>query len=195
MAVDANNINFLGKDEKDREASERIAAEWKEDVISKEEEEEGRSNRPIVRLPLGTRPEEAVPSSRLSPAMERTQAMTDAFKYFAATAKLRLRSNDRIRSKEQQARDQDVKLQDLKSFAKNFKLTSPVPPDLVSILGKDLESQLKIRGSTKRRDTKGAENLSSEKVQAERRAKLQPASFRDVVIGRQYFTQTSSNMP
>lgn len=68
----------------------------------------------------------------------------DAFKQFANTEKLRLRAAQE--AKRSNARhEKNVKLNDLKKFAENFRLKSRVPDDLVPILAKDHEKQLEIK--------------------------------------------------
>lgn len=64
----------------------------------------------------------------------------DAFKQFASTEKMRLQERRRNQAKH----DKDIKLNDLMKFSKNFKLTTPVPRDLVPILAKDKRKQEEI---------------------------------------------------
>ena len=63
-----------------------------------------------------------------------------AFKAFTATEKLRAQEHQRQAARHSKA----VKLNDLKKFAQSFKLHTPVPKDLVSILAKDKVKQEKI---------------------------------------------------
>jgi hypothetical protein len=68
----------------------------------------------------------------------------DAFKQFANNEKLRLRAAQE--AKRTNARhEKNVKLNDLKKFAENFRLKSRVPDDLVPILAKDHDKQLEIK--------------------------------------------------
>lgn len=68
----------------------------------------------------------------------------DAFKQFANNEKLRLRAAQE--AKRSNARhEKNIKLNDLKKFAENFRLKSRVPDDLVPILAKDHEKQLEIK--------------------------------------------------
>ncbi|KAF1942358.1 hypothetical protein EJ02DRAFT_502904 [Clathrospora elynae] len=66
--------------------------------------------------------------------------LLDSFKHFSATEKLRVADRQRALARESKA----VKLNDLKKFALNFKLSTPVPPDLVPILAKDETKQQTI---------------------------------------------------
>jgi hypothetical protein len=68
----------------------------------------------------------------------------DAFKQFANEEKLRMRQQTEAKKMQGRA-EKNVKLNDLKKFAANFKLKSRVPDDLVPILAKDREKQLEIQ--------------------------------------------------
>jgi hypothetical protein len=68
----------------------------------------------------------------------------DAFKQFANNEKLRLRAAQE--AKRSNARhEKNIKLNDLKKFAENFRLKSRVPDDLVPILAKDHDKQQEIK--------------------------------------------------
>lgn len=66
--------------------------------------------------------------------------LLDSFKQFSAAEKLRMTERQRTIARENKA----VKLNDLKKFALNFKLSTPVPSDLVPILAKDETKQQAI---------------------------------------------------
>lgn len=86
----------------------------------------------------------------------------DAFKQFANTEKLRLRqAQEAKRSNARQ--EKNVKLNDLKKFAENFKLKSRVPDDLVPILAKDRDKQLEIQSKAEAA-AKEEEQKSKEKT-------------------------------
>lgn len=75
---------------------------------------------------------------------DRVRDTADAFKLFANNEKLRIKAvQEAKRSVVRQ--EKNVKLNDLKKFAANFKLKSRVPDDLVPILAKDREKQLEIQ--------------------------------------------------
>lgn len=86
------------------------------------------------------------------PALKKTESTTedhvrgtaDAFKQFANNEKLRLRQVQEQKRVHARA-EKNVKLNDLKKFAENFKLKSRVPDDLVPILAKDHEKQQEIK--------------------------------------------------
>jgi hypothetical protein len=87
------------------------------------------------------------PQAKVSPAAKEGGAtatvekdVVNAFKAFTATEKLRAQEHQRQAAK----RDKAVKLNDLKKFAQNFKLHTPVPQDLVPILAKDKDKQSQI---------------------------------------------------
>jgi len=66
--------------------------------------------------------------------------VVDAFKNFAGNEKLRIQEHQRKMARQ----DKAVKLNDLKKFAENFKLHTPVPQDLVPILAKEKTKQDEI---------------------------------------------------
>ena len=70
--------------------------------------------------------------------------VTDAFKQFANNEKLRARQMQESKRGAIRA-EKNVKLNDLKKFAANFKLKSRVPDDLVPILAKEREKQVEIQ--------------------------------------------------
>lgn len=87
-----------------------------------------------------------IPAAKISPSTteDRVRDTADAFKQFANNEKLRLRQAQEL--KRTHARNEkNVRINDLKKFAENFKLKSRVPDDLVPILAKDHEKQLEIK--------------------------------------------------
>lgn len=93
---------------------------------------------------------------------------TDAFKQFANNEKLKIRQTQETK-RQAMRHEKNVKLNDLKKFAANFKLKSRVPDDLVPILAKDHEKQLEIQ--------KRAEDAAKEEeIKANERAKLKSAA-------------------
>ena len=91
----------------------------------------------------------------------------DAFKQFANNEKLRLRQAQEMKRTMGRA-EKNVKLNDLKKFAANFKLKSRVPDDLVPILAKDREKQLEIQSK--------AEEAAKEEEQRARAKELEKAA-------------------
>ncbi|KAK6431811.1 poly(A)-binding protein binding protein [Oleoguttula sp. CCFEE 5521] len=94
---------------------------------------------------------------------DHVRGTADAFKQFANTEKLRMHQ-----AKEQQRmakrQEKNVKINDLKKFAENFKLKSRVPDDLVPILAKDHEKQAEIK-------RKAESSALQEEVRAKEREK------------------------
>lgn len=88
---------------------------------------------------------DAAPAKKKAGTTEdRVRDTADAFKLFANNEKLRIKAaQEAKRSVVRQ--EKNVKLNDLKKFAANFKLKSRVPDDLVPILAKDREKQLEIQ--------------------------------------------------
>lgn len=72
--------------------------------------------------------------------------VTNAFKGFAAQQR---KNVDQLRSAKAR-NDKEIKLNDLKKFADSFKLHTPVPSDLVSIIAKDPVKQKEIQEKAKR---------------------------------------------
>ena len=66
--------------------------------------------------------------------------LNSAFKHFAELERRKVQDSRRSR----QSADKAVRVNDLKKFAKNFKLLTPVPKDLVPILAKDEDKQKEI---------------------------------------------------
>lgn len=92
--------------------------------------------------------------------------LLDSFKQFSAAEKLRMSERQRAFARENKA----VKLNDLKKFAQNFKLSTPVPSDLVPILAKDetkqqaiVEKALRQAAETKPTPTKTSSNTADPK--------------------------------
>jgi PAB1-binding protein PBP1 len=95
--------------------------------------------------------------------------LLDSFKQFSAAEKLRMSERQRTIARENKA----VKLNDLKKFAQNFKLSTPVPSDLVPILAKDenkqqaiVEKALKQAQETKSTPPKAASTVADPKTAA-----------------------------
>ncbi|KAH4119711.1 hypothetical protein HBI40_052700 [Parastagonospora nodorum] len=93
--------------------------------------------------------------------------LLDSFKQFSANEKMRIAERSRVVARENKA----VKLNDLKKFALNFKLSTPVPSDLVPILAKDenkqqaiVERALKQAQETKTTPPKTASTLADPKT-------------------------------
>jgi hypothetical protein len=72
--------------------------------------------------------------------------VASAFKHFASKER---KNVDQIRSAKAR-NDKEIKLNDLKKFADSFKLLTPVPSDLVSIIAKDPAKQKEIQEKAKR---------------------------------------------
>jgi hypothetical protein len=82
--------------------------------------------------------------------------VASAFKNFAASQR---KNVDQIR--QSRARnDKEIKLNDLKKFADNFKLHTPVPSDLVSIIAKDPAKQKEIQEKARRNAEEAKANPS-----------------------------------
>ncbi|KAF2127158.1 hypothetical protein P153DRAFT_320653 [Dothidotthia symphoricarpi CBS 119687] len=95
--------------------------------------------------------------------------LLDSFKQFSAAEKLRMTERQRTIARENKA----VKLNDLKKFALNFKLSTPVPSDLVPILAKDetkqqaiVEKALRQVQETKTSPPKATRTISDSKITA-----------------------------
>ena len=137
------------------------------------------------RLPTDATPKtEATSSMQASPAVRNSEKTTDdrvrdtadAFKQFANNEKLRIRQAQE--QKRVTARhEKNVRLNDLKKFAENFKLKSRVPDDLVPILAKDREKQVEIQ--KKAEETAKEEELRAKEKEKEK-ASPAPSSVASV---------------
>ena len=79
---------------------------------------------------------------------DHVRGVADSFKQFANNEKLRMRmAQQHIQEQKRTAQraEKNVKLNDLKKFAANFKLNSRIPDDLVPILAKDHDKQKEIQ--------------------------------------------------
>jgi len=83
--------------------------------------------------------------------------VVNAFKQFTAVEKMRVQEHQRSMAR----RDKAVKLNDLKKFAENFKLTTQVPLDLVPILAKDKRKQQEIVDKAKKQAVDGPPTKST----------------------------------
>ncbi|ATY59082.1 PAB1 binding [Cordyceps militaris] len=90
----------------------------------------------------------------------------NSFKTFATQQRM---NAEKVRNSKAKA-DKEVKLTELRKFATNFKLSTPVPNDLVSIIAKDPVKQKEIQA----RAIKNAEEVAKAKVDAS--SKSSPAS-------------------
>ncbi|KAF2142360.1 uncharacterized protein K452DRAFT_249013 [Aplosporella prunicola CBS 121167] len=72
--------------------------------------------------------------------------LLDSFKQFSATEKLKVQE----RARHVARHDKNVKLNDLKKFAANFKYSAPIPDDLIPILAKDPSKQQEIKANSQR---------------------------------------------
>jgi hypothetical protein len=104
-------------------------------------------NTKLAQNPTVTKPTQPPALSPPRPANKEGSAaatvekdVVTAFKNFSAHEKLRAQENQRRIARQ----DKAVKLNDLKKFAENFKLHTPVPTDLVPILAKDKGKQQQI---------------------------------------------------
>ncbi|KAH8695699.1 hypothetical protein GQ44DRAFT_634871 [Phaeosphaeriaceae sp. PMI808] len=99
--------------------------------------------------------------------------LLDSFKQFSAAEKLRMSERQRNIQRENKA----VKLNDLKKFALNFKLSTPVPTDLVPILAKDeIKQQAIVEKALKQaQETKSPPPTASATV-ADPKAATKPAA-------------------
>lgn len=88
-----------------------------------------------------------------------TETLT-AFRTFSKQEKTRLALEKQKRVRH----DKDIKLNDLKGFSKNFKLTSEVPQDLIAILAKDPHKQREIQEKAKREAAEKSASASPSKT-------------------------------
>jgi hypothetical protein len=86
--------------------------------------------------------------------------VVNAFRGFASQQRIQA---DKIRSNKAR-QDKEIKLHELKKFAASFKLNSPVPSDLVSIIAKDPAKQREIQEKAKRDAEEQAEKAKLAKA-------------------------------
>ncbi|KAK3625215.1 poly(A)-binding protein binding protein [Elasticomyces elasticus] len=117
------------------------------------EKEEGKSGQ-LIQTPSATSrdtstmprtsQQAAPPTTAESSTQDHISKTIDAFKLFASNEKLKVRQQQELK-RAGARQEKNVKLNDLKKFAANFKLNSRVPDDLVPILAKDREKQVAIQ--------------------------------------------------
>lgn len=88
----------------------------------------------------------------------------NSFKTFASQQR---ENAQKVRSSKAKA-DKEVKLTELKKFASSFKLSTPVPNDLVSIIAKDPVKQREIQAKAQ----KNAEDVAKTKLEASQKEKV-----------------------
>lgn len=89
-----------------------------------------------------------------------------AFSHFAKLEKMKVQNNKHLKNQQ----DKAVKVNDLKKFAKNFQLNTPVPKDLLPILAKDEAKQNEIVKKAQEQAEK------KKKTQSEQKAPSEPAA-------------------
>jgi hypothetical protein len=98
----------------------------------------------------------------------------DVLKEFKTFATQQRKNAEQARSSKMKA-DKEVKLTELKKFASSFKLTTPVPNDLVSIIAKDPLKQKEIQAKA----MKNAEEMAKVKASETIVVKDKPATAKD----------------
>ncbi|KAI0484233.1 hypothetical protein GGR56DRAFT_662488 [Xylariaceae sp. FL0804] len=93
----------------------------------------------------------------------------DVLKEFKTFANQQRINADKLRSHKAQA-DKKVKLIELKKFADSFKLPTPVPVDLISIIAKDPEKQREIQAKAQRDADEVAKRKAVETVAKDKKA-------------------------
>ncbi|EEU48001.1 uncharacterized protein NECHADRAFT_90259 [Fusarium vanettenii 77-13-4] len=94
----------------------------------------------------------------------------DVLKEFKSFASQQRQNAEKARSNKAKA-DKEVKLTELKKFASSFKLSTPVPTDLVSIIAKDPVKQKEIQAKA----IKNAEDVAKAKAEAATKDKTSPS--------------------
>ena len=92
--------------------------------------------------------------------------LLDSFRQFANLEKMRVQDSRRIRA----SQDKAVKVNDLKKFAKNFKLNTPVPKDLVPILAKDKSKQEEIMEKARQNAEQAQSSSAKHNVDVDQKA-------------------------
>ncbi|PHH67887.1 hypothetical protein CDD80_443 [Ophiocordyceps camponoti-rufipedis] len=106
-----------------------------------------------------------------------------SFKSFATQQRI---NAEKVRSSKARA-DKEVKLIELKNFANSFKLSTPVPSDLVSIIAKDPAKQKEIQAKA----MKNAEEMARSKAEIISREKSQ--AIKDMHLKAAELNATTAN--
>ncbi|EFY88320.1 PAB1 binding protein (Pbp1) [Metarhizium acridum CQMa 102] len=126
-----------------------------------------------------SQPKEPTPSATATVELD----VLKEFKSFASQQRINL---EKARNNKARA-DKEVKLTELKKFASSFKLSTPVPTDLVSIIAKDPAKQKEIQAKA----MKNAEEMA--KTKADSGIKDKGQSVKDSVTAKTPDTNTSAN--
>ncbi|EXK49052.1 hypothetical protein FOXG_00960 [Fusarium oxysporum f. sp. lycopersici 4287] len=111
------------------------------------------------------------PGSQAAPAPSATSTVEhDVLKEFKTFASQQRQNAEKARSNKAK-QDKEVKLTELKKFANSFKLSTPVPTDLVSIIAKDPLKQQEIQAKA----IKNAEEVAKAKATAVTKEKVAPS--------------------
>ncbi|KAI1659291.1 hypothetical protein F4813DRAFT_388000 [Daldinia decipiens] len=133
-------------------------------------------NKPASQNATQLRPSAAT-SRTISPQAKDSQGVApsatltverDVLKEFKTFANLQRINAEKVRSNKAKA-DKEVKLTELKKFADNFKLPTPVPMDLISIIAKDPAKQREIQEKAKRDAAEVAKRKAEEAAAKEKK--------------------------
>ncbi|TFB06278.1 PAB1-binding protein 1 [Trichoderma ghanense] len=135
----------------------------------------GSTSRPVAQLPPNA------PSATLT--VERDVLVS--FKNFATQQRL---VAEKARSNKAKA-DKEVKLTELKKFANDFKLSTPVPSDLVSIIAKDPAKQREIQAKA----IKDAEEMAAKAKDVAAQAKKEVVAPKDAAQAKRASPSTTAS--
>ncbi|KAK0705426.1 hypothetical protein B0H67DRAFT_649755 [Lasiosphaeris hirsuta] len=120
--------------------------------------------RPSAATSRTATPKESTPAPSATSTVERD--VLKSFKSFATQQRL---MTEKVRVTKAKA-DKEVKLIELKNFSNTFKLSTPVPKDLISIIAKDPAKQKQIQEKAMRNAEEIAKQKAAEAAQKEKEA-------------------------
>lgn len=187
--VAKNGISAKSDGQKSKFYIEALAADSKMDKTDQHLKTlEARSSEKGTEQPVGTAGSSSSSSSSRNPTPHEPDNAPSAtstverdvlqsFKSFASQQRI---NAEKARSSKARA-DKEVKLIELKMFANSFKLSTPVPSDLVSIIAKDPAKQKEIQAKAMKNAEEmarsKAEMVSREKAQATKDMQLKAAEL------------------
>ncbi|KAI0013231.1 hypothetical protein F4779DRAFT_625389 [Xylariaceae sp. FL0662B] len=122
----------------------------------------------------------------------------DVLKEFKTFANQQRLNAEKVRSNKARA-DKEVKLIELKKFAEGFKLPTPVPLDLISIIAKDPAKQKEIQEKAQRDAAEVAKRKAEEAVAKEKKGsatkETQPATASQVPPSDNRASRPATNAP
>ncbi|KAK0634480.1 hypothetical protein B0T17DRAFT_7631 [Bombardia bombarda] len=161
VALDAKSTNFKPESKVDAKTTEKQAPENKAET--KVSDIKSNDNNGTLTRPSAATSRTISPQSQTQAKTNATETVErDLLNSFKSFANSQRQITEKVRLTKAKA-DKEVKLTELKKFSSSFKLSTPVPKDLISIIAKDPVKQKEIQEKALR----NAEEIALQKAAAE----------------------------